>query len=334
MNDSHHTHRESFAPADSAAPESGDDRFHDPRHPIQVVARRTGLSADSLRAWEKRYSTVSPRRVRGRRLYSDSDIERLALLKRATAAGRRISDVAQKDLVKEDSAATMSRLSEQSDPGGRDARLRAATEAVLSLDLAALERMLNDAQKQLSTTQLVEDFVSPLLRRVGELWRQGRIGIAHEHMTSASIRSLFGAPNFVGQADAATPLIIMTTPTNQRHELGALMASATAFSAGWRAMYLGPSMPADAIAEAARQHDARAVGLSVIYPDNDPLVGSELLRLRSALPARCTIRVRGRRRAERRHRRRVLSRARARARPPAQLTARWARRLSSGSALT
>jgi DNA-binding transcriptional MerR regulator/methylmalonyl-CoA mutase cobalamin-binding subunit len=300
MSDNHDTHGESMEFAKSATSGSGDERFRDPRHPIQVVARRTGLSADSLRAWEKRYSTVSPRRVKGRRLYSDSDIERLALLKRATAAGRRISDVAHlsvddlKALVKEDSTATMSRLSEQNDPGGRDARLRAATEAVLSLDLAALERMLNDARKQLSTTQLVEDFVSPLLRRVGELWRQGRIGIAHEHMTSASIRSLFGSPNFAGKADEATPLIVMTTPTNQRHELGALMASATAFSAGWRAMYLGPSMPADAIAETAKQHDARAVGLSVIYPDNDPLVGSELLRLRAALPARCTILLGGR----------------------------------------
>lgn len=300
MDDSHDMRAEGLEPNASPAPESGDERFRDPRHPIQVVARRTGLSPDSLRAWEKRYATVSPRRVKGRRLYSDSDIERLALLKRATAAGRRISDVAQlsvgelKELVKEDSAATMSRLNEQSDPGGRDARLRVATDAVLSLDLASLERMLNDAQKQLTTTQLVEDFVSPLLRRVGDLWRQGRIGIAHEHMTSASIRSLFGAPNFVGKSNESSPLIVMTTPTNQRHELGALMASATAFSAGWRAMYLGPSMPADAIAETARQHDARAVGLSVIYPDNDPLVGSELLRLRSALPARCSILLGGR----------------------------------------
>ena len=28
------------------------------RHPIQVVARRTGLTADVLRAWEKRYAVV------------------------------------------------------------------------------------------------------------------------------------------------------------------------------------------------------------------------------------------------------------------------------------
>ena len=30
------------------------------RHPIQVVARRTGVSLDLLRAWEKRYAVVVP----------------------------------------------------------------------------------------------------------------------------------------------------------------------------------------------------------------------------------------------------------------------------------
>ena len=50
-----------------------------PRHPIQVVVRRTGLSADLLRAWERRYAAVEPGRTStGRRLYSDRDIERLS----------------------------------------------------------------------------------------------------------------------------------------------------------------------------------------------------------------------------------------------------------------
>ena len=45
------------------------------RHPIQVVARRTGMTADRLRAWEKRYGVVEPGRSDGgRRLYSDEDI--------------------------------------------------------------------------------------------------------------------------------------------------------------------------------------------------------------------------------------------------------------------
>src|SRR5512145_2591390 len=65
------------------------------RHPMRVVTRRTGLSADMLRAWERRHEVVTPSRsANGRRLYSDTDIERLGLLYRATLAGRSIGQVA------------------------------------------------------------------------------------------------------------------------------------------------------------------------------------------------------------------------------------------------
>ena len=71
------------------------DAIHEKRHPIQVAARRAGLSPHVLRAWEKRYGdVVAPgRSAGGRRLYSDADIERLRLLHEATRAGRRIGDV-------------------------------------------------------------------------------------------------------------------------------------------------------------------------------------------------------------------------------------------------
>ena len=66
-----------------------------PRHLIQVVNRRTGLSSDVIRVWEKRYqAVVSQRNETNRRLYSDKDIDKLTLLKRAIAAGRRIGDIA------------------------------------------------------------------------------------------------------------------------------------------------------------------------------------------------------------------------------------------------
>ena len=63
-------------------------------HPIRVVARRTGLTPDVLRAWEKRYKAVEPDRSSGRRLYSDADVDRLLLLRRATLGGRSIGQVA------------------------------------------------------------------------------------------------------------------------------------------------------------------------------------------------------------------------------------------------
>ncbi|NIU10060.1 MAG: MerR family transcriptional regulator, partial [Phycisphaerae bacterium] len=65
------------------------------QHPIQVVSRRTGLTSDVIRAWERRYNAIKPIRApNSRRLYSDNDVEKLILLRHATLAGRRIGDVA------------------------------------------------------------------------------------------------------------------------------------------------------------------------------------------------------------------------------------------------
>ena len=50
----------------------------EPRHPIGVVCRRARMKPDRVRAWERRYGVVEPRRSGGnQRLYSDADIERL-----------------------------------------------------------------------------------------------------------------------------------------------------------------------------------------------------------------------------------------------------------------
>ena len=63
-------------------------------YPIRYVARDTGLSPHVIRAWERRYGAVTPRRSNGNhRLYSAVDIERLRLLNRAVAGGHSISQV-------------------------------------------------------------------------------------------------------------------------------------------------------------------------------------------------------------------------------------------------
>jgi len=66
-----------------------------PRHPIGVVSRRTGLKRELIRAWERRYAAVEPERTdSNRRLYSDHDVERLALLRQVTELDHNISQVA------------------------------------------------------------------------------------------------------------------------------------------------------------------------------------------------------------------------------------------------
>jgi methylmalonyl-CoA mutase cobalamin-binding subunit len=77
---------------------------------------------------------------------------------------------------------------------------------------------------------------------------------------------------------------VVVTPTGQLHELGALLAGATAANLGWRVIYLGPSLGAAEIAGAAQQNRARAVTLSLVYPEDDDELPAELIRLRELLP--------------------------------------------------
>jgi MerR family transcriptional regulator, light-induced transcriptional regulator len=63
---------------------------------IKAVAQATGLTVETLRAWERRYDVVHPNRDgSGRRTYSASDVARLRLLRSATELGHTISRLAE-----------------------------------------------------------------------------------------------------------------------------------------------------------------------------------------------------------------------------------------------
>ena len=81
----------------------------------------------------------------------------------------------------------------------------------------------------------------------------------------------------------AAPHVVATTPAGQLHEIGALLASVVATSEGWNSTFLGPNLPAEEIAGAAAQKEAKAVLLSIVYPGDDPHLGGELVKLRRLL---------------------------------------------------
>ncbi|MDX1655855.1 MAG: MerR family transcriptional regulator, partial [Candidatus Competibacteraceae bacterium] len=73
--------------------------FTEPVYRIGAVARLTGISAVTIRAWERRHGAVVPRRTEGgNRLYSREDISRLALIRRLVEAGDAIGAMARLSL--------------------------------------------------------------------------------------------------------------------------------------------------------------------------------------------------------------------------------------------
>ena len=62
---------------------------------IKAVSQATGVSIETLRAWERRYWVVEPQRdPNGRRSYSPPDVIRLRKLREATERGHAISKLA------------------------------------------------------------------------------------------------------------------------------------------------------------------------------------------------------------------------------------------------
>ena len=158
-----------------------------------------------------------------------------------------------------------------------------ALQSIRLLDAAALEGGLVRASLDLGHAQLIEQVVEPLMRRVGELWHEGSLRIADEHLASSVVRRFVDGIRMGLQPALNAPHIIVTTPTGQVHEIGAILVSTLAAAARWRVTYTGPDLPADDIAVAAHHNDARAVALSIVYPLDDPYLGRELVKLRDTL---------------------------------------------------
>lgn len=264
------------------------------RHPIKVVARRTGLSPDLIRAWERRYEAIEPQRSdTKRRLYTDADVEKLRLLRRATLAGRRIGDVASlsaKDLAElvgaDESAVAEAPTPSPEKPVRGSARehFEACVQAVEQFNAPALESALAAAAVALGTQIVIEGVIVPLLEHIGEQCRKGLIRISNEHMASAAVRTFLGPLVMSANMADTGPDMIVTTPAGQWHELGALMVAVIASAAGWRTIYLGPNLPAEEIAFAATQNEVTIVALSIGCLTDERKVTAELRKLRRYLP--------------------------------------------------
>lgn len=228
------------------------------RYPIRAASKLTGIPVDTLRAWERRYRVVEPSRDERGRLYSEADVERLRLLRRAVEAGHAIGQVASlaieelQALVSEPAAAPVASL-------GVD--LTGLQDALDRLDGAAFRRELSRLAAALPVRALCRDVALPFLHLVGEAWHEGKLDVAREHLASAEIRSLLGALARLHAIPRGAPALVFATPAGEQHEIGTLAAAIVAADSGLGAIYLGPNLPPADVVSAAERSGAAAVVL-------------------------------------------------------------------------
>ncbi len=260
-------------------------------HPVRIVSQRTGLTPDVLRAWERRYRAVKPMRSPGgQRHYTDSDLERLSLLSRASRAGRQIGQLVPLSneelgrLIEADERESRSRNGLGTDQPAVESYLSTALIAVEEFDAQKLEATLRAAVLRMAGDEVLDQVIGPLLFTIGSLWHQGLLRPANEHMATTTIRRVLTWMGDLSVPDTGSPLVVVGTPFNQIHELGAMLAATTAAGCGWRVTYLSPNLPAEELARAVKASKADALALSIVYPVDDPALRDELRLLRKHLP--------------------------------------------------
>jgi MerR family transcriptional regulator, light-induced transcriptional regulator len=135
---------------------------------IKAVSQATGLSVETLRAWERRYEVVRPSRDSGgRRTYSAADVARLRLLRAATEVGHTISKLA--PLTDDELAKLVQQSGGMARPMSRCAAfVERAIEAAEASDPTGVEDILISAMALLPANEVAHHVISPLVFEVGE----------------------------------------------------------------------------------------------------------------------------------------------------------------------
>jgi DNA-binding transcriptional MerR regulator len=250
---------------------------------IGAVAKLTGLSADVVRVWERRYKAISPSRTSaGTRLYSDEDIYRLRRLRQAMEKGHSIGRVArlseaELDAVINESAAR----TETADP--YQVTRERFLEAIERMDVVAADLELSRAATLYPARSLVKQIVAPILDEVGDRWSHKELGVAHEHLASWLLRSLLSSLFRLYPPTENAESIVLATPSGERHEFGLLLAALLAATRGWRVIYLGPDLPAAEIGFTLRLTKVRYLALSLVGEITE--IEDELRAIADQVPA-------------------------------------------------
>jgi DNA-binding transcriptional MerR regulator len=228
---------------------------------IGELSRRSGVSPELLRAWERRYGLLRPKRSSGGlRLYSSEDLGRVRLMREHMTQGlaaREAAALAARETVADRAGAPAF------DASSARAELGRATE---TFDEPRAQAVIDALLAVASLDAFLSEVVVPYLHDLGERWEREKVSVAHEHFASNLLRGrLLGLARGWGRGTGRRALL--ACPPSERHDLGLIAFGLALRERGWRIDYLGADTPTESIAEAARTIDPALLVLSAVNPD-------------------------------------------------------------------
>jgi DNA-binding transcriptional MerR regulator/methylmalonyl-CoA mutase cobalamin-binding subunit len=279
---------------------------------IKEASHRTGVPVATLRAWERRYGIVAPRRTEsGYRLYDEHAIAAITAMRYlvedgwspATAAAAVAKDGPESVLGR----ATRVPAAGTTGGGGssrpEDGMWRTAREptgtpalpegpaltdefltAASAVDVALVESVLDRAFALGSFEQVMDGWLMPTLRALGAAWAEGDVDVSGEHAASYAVMRRLGQLFAAASSLADGPRVLVGLPGGCRHELGALAFAVAVRRRGIIVVYVGSDLPVDSWQRAVQAFPTDVAVLGVPTSEDTAKAAETARALREAQP--------------------------------------------------
>lgn len=217
----------------------------------KAVVQETGVTAATLRAWERRYGVPEPDRTGSNyRLYSERDIALIRWLRERVDSGISISQAVElyrRASAGQDMPTTLLGASprrEVGQPHDMPSSRTRLIEAFKSFDERQADLLLNQLFALYPIEDVLTEILQPVMIEVGEQWHSGVVSVPVEHFSTAYVERKVMALINAQPYHADAPLVITGCAPHEQHELGVLLLSFFLRRNGLRVVYLGQNVPA------------------------------------------------------------------------------------------
>jgi MerR family transcriptional regulator, light-induced transcriptional regulator len=216
---------------------------------IADLERLSGISAHTIRIWERRYNALSPLRSAGNtRLYDDDQLRRLLNIASLNQSGLKISNVCRlsqaemDDLIQKEIDKTVSPESHY------EYYISQLIKHGFLYDQTRVEQLFSNCIADYTVESAYRHVIYPLLVRLGLMWGKDSVCPSQEHFLSNIIRQkLFSAIDSLPVNPTPKSSWLLFLPEDEDHDIGLLLASYMLRSAGHKVIYLGAKVPLSAV---------------------------------------------------------------------------------------
>ena len=245
-----------------------------PAYNLKAVLKETGLKADVLRAWERRYELPHPQRTPGgHRLYSEYDIQTIKWLRARQAEGLSISRAV--ELWKEMAEAGSDPLEKYSPakPHSTPERLPVAgtrietlrnswLQAVLAFDNLQADEILNQAFAIYPVETVCAEILQRGISLIGNEWLLDKASVQQEHFATALASRRLETLITATPQPTRPQTVLLGCPPGEQHTFPVLLLNLLLRRRGLGVVYLGANLPIDRLGETAASIQPRLIVLA------------------------------------------------------------------------